>query len=60
MAKVTKHTKMETIMMVILSMAKDKAMVDFFGKMDNTIKVNGTKIKKKALAHGRAQKEIAI
>lgn len=50
---------MATAMMVILSIAKEKVTADFFGKMDNTIRVNGTKIKKKALEHGRAPKEIA-
>lgn len=60
MAKASRPTKMVTVMMGILSMGKDKATVDFFGKMDNTIRVNGTKIKKKVLGHGRVQKETAI
>ena len=39
MAKASRPIKMVTVMMGILSMGKDKATVDFFGKMDNTFRV---------------------
>lgn len=40
-------------------MARDMVMVDFYGKIDNTIKANGTKIKKKEVALGVVPKETA-
>lgn len=60
MGKVIKLMKMVTPMKEILSMAKDMDMADFYGKMDNNIKANGNKTKKKAVAPGRVSKEIAI